>query len=123
MGDEYRTRRALDIMWGGKDWREQHRVQQEQKLAYTQTNDLATRLFRKQSLVVWCQLSRISYTAFQEAKPSGLMLVPEKFVDEVADVILNDVEESDARDSNINCKCSVPTLTKARDKQQMPIYI
>jgi len=48
--------------------------------------------------------SRISYTAFQEAKPSGLMLVPEEFVDEVADVILNDVEESDARDSKINCK-------------------
>ena len=46
--------------------------------------------------------SRISYTAFQEAKPSGLMLVPEEFVDEVADVILNDVEESDARDSNIS---------------------
>ena len=47
-------------------------------------------------------VSRISYTAFQEAKPSGLMLVPEEFVDEVADVILNDVEESDARDSNIS---------------------
>ena len=47
-------------------------------------------------------MSRISYTAFQEAKPSGLMLVPEEFVDEVADVILNDVEESDARDSNIS---------------------
>ena len=30
------------------------------------------------------------------------MLVPEEFVDEVADVILNDVEESDARDSNIS---------------------
>ena len=47
-------------------------------------------------------VSRISYTAFQEAKPSGLMLVPEEFVDEVADVILKDVEESDARDSNIS---------------------
>ena len=31
-----------------------------------------------------------------------MMLVPEEFVDEVADVILNDVEESDARDSNIS---------------------
>ena len=30
------------------------------------------------------------------------MLVPEEFVDEVADVILKDVEESDARDSNIS---------------------
>ena len=30
------------------------------------------------------------------------MLIPEEFVDEVADVILTNVEENDARDSNIS---------------------
>ena len=49
-------------------------------------------------------VSRISYTALQEGKLSGLMLIPEEFVDEVAvaDVILNDIEETEARDSNIS---------------------
>ena len=47
-------------------------------------------------------VSRISYTALQKGKLSGLMLIPEEFVVEVADVILNEVAENDARDSNIN---------------------